>query len=154
LRANRSVRHQPGGSGARETPARTRILLVEDHLDTALVMRLLLEKAGYQVVLADSVAKALAAVDDTIALLLSDIALPDGSGLDVMRRVLLAHRSVTGIALSGYGSPEDLGRSRAAGFARHLVKPFEVPDLLRVIEELLPGRRPRGGMSNPSRRRH
>jgi CheY-like chemotaxis protein len=44
---------------------------------------------------------------------------------------------VAGIALSGYGTSEDVARSRAAGFQVHLVKPIEVQDLLRAIDELV-----------------
>jgi CheY-like chemotaxis protein len=78
-------------------------------------------------------------------LVVSDLGLPDGSGLDVMRR--LARQGVPGIALSGYGMEEDLRRSREAGFACHLTKPVSLERLERALREVA-GRRagdPGGG---------
>jgi CheY-like chemotaxis protein len=100
------------------------------------MMTQVLEQAGYQVVQADSVSSALAHADEPVDLLLSDIGLPDGSGLDLMRQLLSRRAPIPGIALSGYGTREDISRSRAAGFQRHLVKPIDVPQLLRAVEEL------------------
>lgn len=68
--------------------------------------------------------------------MISDLGLPDGSGLELMR-ALRAVRLVPGIALSGYGMEEDQRESSAAGFARHLVKPVEFADLTRALEEVL-----------------
>jgi hypothetical protein len=118
----------------------TRILFVEDHPDTARMMTQVLEQAGYQVMVADSVSGALAYADQPMDLLVSDIGLPDGSGLDLMRELLSRRAPLPGIALSGYGTREDISRSRAAGFLRHLVKPIDVPELLRAVEELRAGR--------------
>jgi CheY-like chemotaxis protein len=121
---------QQGGVGA--APART-ILLVEDHPDTAKSMRRLLRSSGYDVRTADSVASASAARSaEAFDLLVCDIGLPDGSGLDLMRQ-LLAKRPVKGIALSGYGMEEDVRRSREAGFVEHLTKPVDVRKLEEVI---------------------
>ena len=58
--------------------------------------------------------------------------LPDGSGLDVMRRVK-ERSGIPGIALSGYGAEEDIRQSRAAGFAEHLVKPVNIAALRTAI---------------------
>jgi signal transduction histidine kinase len=115
--------------------ASRRILYVEDHPDTGLLVASFLREAGHQVKLASSVAGALAYDGDPIDLLVSDIGLPDGSGLDLMRR-LRAKRPLAGIALSGYGTDEDVQRSREAGFQQHLVKPIDVPRLLRAIDEV------------------
>jgi PAS domain S-box-containing protein len=128
-----------GAPGA-QVPHDTRILFVEDHPDTARMMTQVLEQAGYQVTVADSVSSALAHAQEPLDLLVSDIGLPDGSGLDLMRQLLSRRAPLPGIALSGYGTREDIRRSRAAGFQRHLVKPIDVPDLLRAVEELRAGR--------------
>jgi CheY-like chemotaxis protein len=98
------------------------------------MMAQILEGAGYQVVVADCVQAALAHADDPLDLVLSDIGLPDGTGLDLMR-ALRARRPLPGIALSGYGTTEDVNRSLAAGFHRHMVKPVEIPELLRAIQD-------------------
>jgi PAS domain S-box-containing protein len=124
---------EPGGGHA---PGRT-ILLVEDHPDTSRTMKRLLHQNGYRVCTADSVASALRAADaERFDLLICDIGLPDGSGLDLMRQ-LLAKRPVTGIALSGYGMEHDVRRSIEAGFSDHLTKPVDVRRLEAVIREKL-----------------
>lgn len=113
------------------------ILLVEDNADTSKVMKKLLQLDGHRVRTADSVASALRAADaEPFDLLISDIGLPDGSGLDLMRQ-LRARRPVKAIALSGFGMEDDVRRSKEAGFAAHLTKPVSVPTLCKVIEDVL-----------------
>jgi PAS domain S-box-containing protein len=110
------------GGGATAKP-RGRILLVEDHADTAKSLTMLLIKTGYDVYMTHDVASALHAAEaEPFDILISDVGLPDGSGLDLMRQ-LSRHRPINGIALSGYGMEEDVVRSREAGFAVHLTKP-------------------------------
>ncbi len=111
------------------------ILLVEDHRDTALALSFVLEHGGYAVKCAYSVAEALATDVSTIDLVVSDLGLPDGSGLDVMR-TLKARKPLRGIALTGYGRREDIVDTRAAGFDRHLTKPVDPPELVAAIESL------------------
>lgn len=120
-----------------DKPAGLRILLVEDHEDTREVMRQLLQRRGHVVLVARSVATALAVLDDgdPVDLLISDLGLPDGSGLDLMKSIR-ARLPLRAIALSGYGMEDDHRRSREAGFHEHLVKPVSFPDLLRAIERL------------------
>ena len=71
-------------------------------------------------------------------LLVSDIGLPDGSGIDLMRR-LRAQYDLKGIALSGYGMEEDVQKSRDAGFVEHLTKPINMHSLQRAIESAVLG---------------
>jgi len=117
-----------------------RILLVEDHADTAEAMAELLRGQGHQVLVAGSVAQGLAAADSRggaqgIDLLLSDLGLPDGSGHDLMRE--LARRyGMRGIALSGYGMEEDVRKSMDAGFEKHLTKPVSLQALRSVLQEV------------------
>jgi signal transduction histidine kinase len=117
----------------RSTPLR--ILLVEDDPDTGDLLHELLCEAGYEVRMVRTAQAALAAELEDIDLLLSDIGLPDGSGLDLMR-ALRGRRNLKGIALSGYGTEADVRASREAGFEVHLTKPIEVDGLLRVIGEV------------------
>ncbi|MGI8819411.1 MAG: ATP-binding protein [Chthoniobacterales bacterium] len=118
-----------------------RILLVEDHADTARVLRRILEHGGYQVAHASGVAAARElAGDERFDLVISDVGLPDGSGLDLMRS-LRAQHGFAGIALSGFGTEDDLAASRAAGFADHLTKPVDWPQLRSAIERVLASRR-------------
>ena len=117
-----------------------RLLLVEDHADTAEAMAELLRLLGHQVTVAGDMASALAAGEalaggGSLDLLISDLGLPDGSGLDVMRAI--SRFGIPGIALSGYGMEEDVRRSHEAGFSRHLTKPVGLPALESAISQLL-----------------
>jgi len=67
--------------------------------------------------------------------LVSDIGLPDGTGLDLMRALLDLY-PIKGIALSGFGMEEDIRRSREAGFSDHLVKPVNPQRLQEVIQQV------------------
>jgi two-component system CheB/CheR fusion protein len=128
------------GEAAPSAERALRILLVEDHADTAAAMADLLELLGHRVTVAGSVAAGLAAADESEAaggldLVLSDIGLPDGSGLDLMRELVRRYR-LKGIALSGYGMEEDLRKSRDAGFALHLIKPVTLQALKAAIGQV------------------
>jgi CheY-like chemotaxis protein len=102
-----------------------RILLVEDHESTLMVMSKLLSRWRHQVTTASTVASAMQAAErQTFDLVISDLGLPDGMGYDVMRS--MRERSGTiGIAISGYGMDGDIEKSKAAGFVEHLIKPVD-----------------------------
>jgi CheY-like chemotaxis protein len=74
-------------------------------------------------------------------LVLSDLGLPDGSGLDLMRH-LRDRYGLAGIALTGYGMEEDIRRGREAGFVDHLVKPITFQKLADAIERFFAARSP------------
>ncbi len=115
--------------------AALRILLVDDHDDTLRAMSRLLTRNKHRVTTASCVSSALsAAADGEFDLLISDVGLPDGTGLDLMRQ-LLQTRPIKGIALTGYGTESDVQQTRAAGFVAHLVKPIDFKQLEAVIRE-------------------
>ena len=117
-------------------PNSLRILLVEDDPTTATVLARLLHRIGHQVVTAGTVSAAVEiGMSQPFDLLISDIGLPDGTGLEVMRQ-LKSRRGLKGIALSGYGMDADVRNSQDAGFAIHLVKPVDFRALTRVIREV------------------
>lgn len=128
------------GSGgawvASAAPARSaplRLLVVEDHKPTLDALSRLLERDGHTVSTASSAATALdVAAVKAFDCVISDIGLPDASGLELMGKLRDRH-GLQGIALSGFGMEEDLARSREAGFVAHLVKPVAISDLRRVI---------------------
>lgn len=113
------------------------ILLVDDHADTSRALKRLLERMGYQVQTADSVSSALEASESNpVDIVISDIGLPDGSGLDLMREILQRHEEVKGVALSGYGLDEDIRRSKEAGFVEHITKPVDFVTLESILARL------------------
>ena len=123
------------GSQTVETGKR-RILVVDDHEDTLRSMKLLLRRLGYEVLAAENMSDALRiAEEEQFDILLSDIGLPDGSGLELLRRIR-QRRDVPALALSGFGMDEDVERSRDAGFAEHLTKPVSIDRLQAAIAGL------------------
>lgn len=132
----RVERLEPGASQEAAEPGHCRILLVDDDPDTRETLRDLLVESGYEVQVADTRATAVAKFGEgRFDLLITDIGLPDGTGLDLLAD-LKARSPVRAIALSGYGMAEDVGRSRAAGFAAHVTKPVSLEKLTAVIREV------------------
>ena len=114
-----------------------RILIVEDHVDTAYGLKMYFTNRGHNVRVALDVKTAReVAAQFQFDILLSDLALPDGTGWDLLRE-LTANGPVRAIALSGYNSPEDIARSEAAGFRIHLAKPVAMPELDRIFAETM-----------------
>jgi len=125
-------------NGAVPAPAERkplRILLVEDHEDTNRSLTQLLQRRGYQVLSASTMADAIevAAAQD-FDVLVSDIGLPDGSGVNLIRQLRL-ERPVLGIALTGFGMEEDIRRSHEGGFDHHLIKPVDLNRLDALIQK-------------------
>jgi PAS domain S-box-containing protein len=130
----------PGSTGSRAL----RILLVEDHPDTAKQLARLLTRAGHQVTAAGSLAEARQAASQSspagpgkcpFDMLISDLGLPDGNGQDLMRDLGNCH-NIAGVALSGFGMEEDIAASLAAGFSRHLTKPVDWQELRSEIDKV------------------
>src|SRR5678816_1924824 len=119
-------------AGSAISPRSLRVLLVEDHPDTAQQLKRLLQRAGHEVTWAGSIREARelieASGDDSedrgFNILISDLGLPDGSGHELKRDLASQHR-MPGIALSGYGMKDDILDSMAAGFSRHITKPVD-----------------------------
>ncbi len=117
-----------------------RILLVEDHDDTSRVMSRLLERLGHQVRTADSVASALVAAEEPFDLLLSDIGLPDGTGIDLIQQLRQRGKNdFPAVALTGFGMEEDILKTREAGFTDHLTKPINFQRLQGVVQKVAEG---------------
>ncbi len=121
---------------------RPRVLLIEDHVETARATVRLLERTGYMVAWADGVAAALRlAESQPFDVVVSDLGLPDGDGYEVMQQ-LKERYGLPGIALSGFGMEGDVLRGREAGFLEHLVKPVDVATLDRTIRRVMRVARP------------
>ncbi|HEV2293106.1 MAG TPA: PAS domain-containing protein [Tepidisphaeraceae bacterium] len=125
-----------GDDAAEEEPRPLRVLLVEDHADSAKTLVRLLRLDGTDVQWASTVAAAVElASSELFDVVVSDLGLPDGSGHDLIRQ-LLRERPVRGIAMSGYGMEDDIRQSREAGFVEHLVKPVNLPQLREAIRRV------------------
>lgn len=125
---------EPDAAAAGRQPLR--ILLVDDNDDTRNSLAELLTRRGYEVSGAVGVEAALRAAGSAdFDLLISDIELLDGTGLQLVQALRSTH-SVPAIALSGMGSFDDLELSRAAGFDLHLMKPIDMPELEEAIERV------------------
>ncbi|HKP01975.1 MAG TPA: response regulator [Chthoniobacterales bacterium] len=125
------------GSVAATPPARKsmRVLVVDDHEDTNRSLTQLLRRRGYHVQTANSVQSALeAAAHEHFDVLVSDIGLPDGSGIELMQKLRNDH-PIFGIALTGFGMEEDLRRSHDGGFNHHLIKPVDLNRLDALIQQ-------------------
>jgi hypothetical protein len=107
---------KPPALDAQTPQASLRILLVDDHPDTCAA----LEIAG----------------QDSFDLLISDVGLPDGNGMDLLR-YLRAQQPIRGIAISGFGMDADINKSLQAGFSDHLVKPVKLEKLEAAIARVM-----------------
>ena len=113
-----------------------RILVVEDHHDTAHALANLLAREAHRVRRVHTGAEALqAASEQPFDLLVCDLHLPDITGFDVMRQLKRDH-GITGIAVSGFSTEENMERAGQAGFARYLAKPVLWETLKRTVAEV------------------
>jgi signal transduction histidine kinase len=127
--------HVESRRGAVAAAKPLRVLLVEDHEDTRQILNRLMTRWGHNVTTAGTVAQARAALaEGTFDLLLSDLGLPDGSGLEVVR-ALRQTSSIPAVAMSGYGMAADVARALGAGFTQHLVKPVHAEMLVELLEK-------------------
>jgi signal transduction histidine kinase len=132
-RQNQQVDLEP----ERAISSHRRVLLVDDHYDTCIGMKRMLERRGYEITVAHSAEQAVEKVrTEEFDLLISDIGLPDRSGYELMREVRLS-KDLPGIALSGFGSEQDVNQAREAGFSEHLTKPINFERLEKTIKSLL-----------------
>lgn len=110
------------------------ILLVEDHPDTRLVLTKLLTRYGHDVAAAENVHDALELLDNLLFdILLSDIGLPDGDGLELVGEAKRRQPLRMTVALTALASPDDRERGRRAGFDHYLTKPVDFQRLRSVL---------------------
>ena len=134
-RADKPLDGAGGPKRRRDAPA-LRLLVVDDHRDTCIGMKMVLERRGYFVTVAHSAEEAVTKIGaDDFDLLISDIGLPDRSGYELMEE-LHSSKGLRGIAVSGFGMENDVSRARAAGFAEHLTKPIDFERLEQAIHRI------------------
>jgi DNA-binding response OmpR family regulator len=123
-------------SRAQPKASRGRLLLVEDHEPTRRAIHDLLASRNFEVCAAATVADAWALVANIrFDLLLSDIGLPDGDGFLLMRE-LQDRYGLRGIALTGFGTEDDIKLGQEAGFSAHIVKPIQADVLDAALASL------------------
>jgi PAS domain S-box-containing protein len=137
LAREKIAKAQPKDANTKRNGEKLRVLVVEDHLDTAEILARLLRASGYTVRTACTAAAALQLVGaEPFDVMVSDIGLPDATGYELMKEVKERY-PIKGIAMSGYGMDEDLRKSREAGFSDHIVKPANVAQLERSIRRIV-----------------
>ena len=119
-----------------------KILVVDDDYNSKEVLALILKEEDAEVKAVATATEALSIIEQyRPQILLSDIAMPDLNGYELIRQIreLPVGKNLGAIALSGYASKEDYHNSLAAGFDRHLNKPLDVNTLLEVVSQLANG---------------
>lgn len=115
-----------------------RVLVVDDNVDSAEMLAMLLEAEGYSTHCCFDGQSGLAELDRGYDVVISDIGLPGMDGFAIARHIRADPRfaNVILIALTGYGQPSDVAASRAAGFDHHLIKPIEPAALCRLLDSV------------------
>ena len=120
--------------------ARRLILVVEDDADLAATCERLLRRCGHAVVAVGSRAAALASLEQAPpALVVSDLRLPDGSGLDIVRAATAMEPRVPVVVMTGRASETGRTQARAAGAVAYLPKPFSVDSFASAVDRALVG---------------
>jgi len=119
---------------------RRRVLVVDDEADFLATYERLLRRQGYEVVTATSRATGLAALaGEPPHLVISDVRLPDGDGLDVVRAARGLPEPMPVIVVTGYPSDQTRRAALAAGATTFLAKPFAAAVLLAAIRSSVDG---------------
>jgi two-component system CheB/CheR fusion protein len=133
---------QPQIKRSEPVPGDGRILIVDDNVDSADTMAILMASFGYEVRTAYDSASALAeaaAFVPQVALL--DLSTPEPDGMTLAKRFqqMSETKNTLLIAYSGYGRRDDIERTTKAGFAHHLVKPVDAEAIHKLIQSMIPG---------------
>ncbi len=129
----RTVADADSEASTRDERTGLRLLLIEDHEDTAQVMQNVLRQMGHQVETCATVATACEKLKQSeFDILLSDIGLPDGTGIDFIKAARQICQTPA-VALTGYGMAEDVERCLQAGFDEHLTKPIDIERLQKTL---------------------
>jgi DNA-binding response OmpR family regulator len=120
------------------------ILVVEDEADMAATYERLLRRAGHRVVTADSRAAGLQLLTSVrLKLVISDLRLPDGDGLDIVRAACALDPPPPVIIITAFASQAARETTLKAGARAFLAKPFGIAEFSSLIEDLMDHRRPK-----------
>jgi CheY-like chemotaxis protein len=133
-----STPEEPAEEGPRHSGAERRILVVDDNWDSATSMALMLKLMNNEVRIAHDGVEALEVAESfRPQVILMDVGMPRLNGYETTRRIRERPwgRSVTIIALTGWGQEGDKALSKEASCNGHLVKPVNLPDLEKLLAE-------------------
>lgn len=115
-----------------------RILIVDDEASIRDLCARVLARAGFVVATASNGTEGLKKLQDgAYDLVISDIRMPDISGLEVLEHAKLHYPSISVVLITGFGTPEAMARARASGADKILTKPFNPIELLTTVKEVL-----------------
>lgn len=115
------------------------ILVVDDEIDLTSTYERLLSRIGYRVIPAGTRQQALDHLQsERLVLVVSDLRLPDGDGLDVVKAARAMAPAPPVIVATGFASETSRQKALQAGAAAYLSKPFAVTDFLDLVQRLLP----------------
>ena len=138
---------------------RTRtVLVVDDEADLAATCARLLRRQGYTVVCASTREQAVSALAERPDLVVADVRLPDGDGLDVVLAARRLSNPPPVIVVTGYPSEASRREAMKVGAAAFLAKPFSLAAFVELVQKLLtssppppgPGASPSGGIAWPA----
>jgi DNA-binding response OmpR family regulator len=117
---------------------RPSVLVVDDEPDFLVTYQRLLERDGLRVVTAPTVKAALEALRaQPPSLVITDLRLPDGDGIEVIRAARRGDTPTTVMAITGFPSEESYRAARAAGACTYLAKPFSARAFIALVRELV-----------------
>src|ERR1700677_2779773 len=117
----------------------SRILIVDDESSIRVALFRALEKRGHKILTASSLTEAetLAGAEQSLDLLLVDVRLPDGDGMELMERIQKNHPHCQAIVLTGFGSIQSAVEATKRGAFHYITKPFNIDELLTLTEKAL-----------------
>ena len=119
------------------------ILVIEDEADMAATYDRLLRRAGHRVVTADSRAAGLQLLKSVQPrLVIADLRLPDGDGLDIVRAAGTLHPPAPVIVITAFASRAAREAALKSGARAFLAKPFGIAEFSSLVEDLIEHRRP------------
>lgn len=114
------------------------ILIVDDEVDLVTTYERLLHRRGYRVVSAGSCREGLLAIErEPLALVVTDLRLPDGDGLDIVRAARRTPTPTPSLVVTGFASEASRAAALAAGAAGYLAKPFAASNLVSLVQGTL-----------------
>jgi len=121
-----------------ERPSRARVLVVDDERSIRELLGIVLRREGHHVIVAENGGQALAVLErEPIDLLVSDIRMPDMSGVEVLKAAKARNHDIAGIMITAFASTESAVEALRLGASDYLAKPFDVDELKIVVANVL-----------------